>query len=89
MKNPIARYLMCAYAYYVEDSPLISDAEFDQLGTFILENYNAIDHPHKRLLTKDDLKAGTFLGRYPSMVIGAVHEYRKQMGLQIEENMVE
>lgn len=88
MKNPVAKYLMCAYAYYVEDSPLISDAEFDELAKFILENYDAIDHPHKGRLTKHDLKAGTFLGNYPPMVIGAVYSYREKNGLQIEKDMV-
>jgi len=78
MKNPIAKYLMCSYAYYKEDSPLISDQEFDDLGKFILENYDAIDHPHKHLVTKGDLEAGTYLGEYPKMVIGAVKSYRKQ-----------
>ena len=29
MKNPIAKYLMCAYAYYELDKPLIEDFEFD------------------------------------------------------------
>ena len=43
MKNPVAKYLMCAYAYYVEDDPLISDSEFDELAKFILENYDIID----------------------------------------------
>lgn len=76
MKNPIAKYLMCSYAYYVEDDPLISDEEFDQLAKFILENYNAIDHPHKSLVTKSDLEAGTFLGEYPSRIKGAVRSYR-------------
>ena len=38
MKNPIAKYLMCAYAYYELDEPLISDTEFDMLGKEILEN---------------------------------------------------
>ena len=81
MKNPIAKYLMCAYAYYVEDDPLISDAEFDELSKFILEHYNAIDHPHKHLITKEDLTAGTYLGTYPAMVIGAVKDFRKKNSL--------
>ena len=70
MKNPIAKYLMCSYAYYKEDNPLISDQEFDDL---------AIDHPHKHLVTKADLEAGTYLGEYPKMVVGAVKSYRKQI----------
>ena len=38
MKNPIAKYLMCSYAYYVEDNPLVSDDEFDQLAQCIHVN---------------------------------------------------
>ena len=77
MKNPIAKYLMCAYAYYVEDDPLISDAEFDELAKFIHKNWDAIDHPHKNLIIPNDLLAGTYLGEYPSMIPGAVKSYRK------------
>ena len=79
MKNPIAKYLMCSYAYYKEDNPLVSDQEFDDLAKFILENYDAIDHPHKHLVTKGDLEAGTYLGEYPNRVVGAVKSYRKQI----------
>jgi len=78
VKNPIAKYLMCAYAYYVEDKPLISDTEFDELAQNILLHYDAIDHPHKHLLTKVYLEAVTFLGVYPEMVKGAVKNYRKK-----------
>ena len=56
MKNPIAKYLMCSYAYYVEDRPLITDAEFDELSRYILANYDEIEHHHKYLVTKDDLE---------------------------------
>jgi len=76
MKNPIAKYLMCAYAYYVEDRPLVPDHEFDDLAKHILENYDTIEHRHKHLLTKEDLKAGSYLGEYPSIVKGAVRAYR-------------
>ena len=69
---------MCSYAYYIDDEPLISDAQFDQLAKFILENWDAIDHPHKKFVSKNDLAAGTFLGKYPSMVKGAVASYRKE-----------
>jgi len=76
MKNPIAKYLMCAYAYYVEDDALITDAEFDELGKWLLKNYDSVEHMHKHLVTKDDLRAGTYLGKYPSMVKGAVKSWR-------------
>ena len=76
MKNPIARYLMCAYAYYEQDDPLISDHAFDKLAQYILQNYDSIEHFHKHLVTKGDLKAGTYLGEYPERVKGAVRHWR-------------
>lgn len=88
MKNPIAKYLMCSYAYYVEDDPIVPDYEFDELAKFILENYDAIDHPHKKHVSKEDLAAGTFLGEYPTMIEGAVRTYRQKSGLQTYKKMV-
>ena len=79
MKNPIAKYLMCAYAYYELDNPLISDTEFDLLAKDILNNWDNIEHMHKYLLTKDMLVAGTYLGEYPNMVKGAVGNYMKEL----------
>ncbi len=78
MKNPIAKYLMCAYAYYEQNDPLITDSEFDELGKWILDNYDNVEHMHKHLVTKDDLTAGTYLGIYPAMVVGAVKDYREK-----------
>lgn len=75
MKHPVARYLMCAYAYYEMDTPLISDKEFDNLSKWLLSNYDYIEHPHKTLISKDDLNAGTYLGKYPEMVKGAVNSW--------------
>ncbi len=79
MKNPIAKYLMCSYAYYVEDRPLITDAEFDELSRYILANYDEIEHHHKLYISKGDLEAGTYLGEYPERVKGAVRSYRNEI----------
>ena len=79
MKNPIAKYLMCAYAYYELDKPLIEDFEFDALAKDILNNWDNVQHMHKHLLTKDMLVAGTYLGEYPNMVKGAVGNYMKEL----------
>ena len=81
MKNPIAKYLMCAYAYYELDNPLIEDFEFDALAKEILNNWDNIEHMHKYLLTKDMLVAGTYLGEYPNMVKGAVGNYIRENNL--------
>ena len=69
-------YLMAAYAYYIQDDPILEDHMFDRMAKKILANYEAIEHFHKHLLTKDDLRAGTFLGEYPSRVQGAVDSIR-------------
>ena len=77
MKNPIAKYLMCAFAYYQLDTNLIPDSEFNQLAKDILANYDNIEHMHKYLVTKKDLDAGTYLGEYPTIVRSATKQYIK------------
>lgn len=69
-------YIMAAYAYYIEDNPLLEDHTFDRLATKILTNWDKIEHFHKKFLTKEMLEAGTYLGQYPSRVKDAVHELR-------------
>jgi len=74
--NPVAMYLMAAYAYYQEDDPIMSDWQFDQLAVQLLEEYDKWKlHPH--LPSQDDLRAGTYLGSYPEMVKGALNAYRR------------
>ena len=75
--NPISFYLMCAYSYYVEDDNLIGDWQFDLLAKWLQENWDALEHPHKALISEDDLSAGTYLGEYPDMVKLAVNVYRR------------
>ena len=62
MKNPIAKYLMCAFAYYQLDTNLIPDSEFDQLAKDILADYDNIEHMHKHLVTKKDEEYGKPVG---------------------------
>lgn len=69
-------YLMAAYAYYVEDEPIIGDAMFDLMAKRILTHWDEIEHRHKTYLNKDMLEAGTFLGDYPPQVQGAVRDIR-------------
>jgi NAD-dependent DNA ligase len=72
-------FLMAAYAYYIEDDPILSDAQFDRLVKRMIEHWDKIEHRHKELITLENLEAGTFLGAYPEMVKGAVKQIR---GLQ-------
>ena len=69
-------YMMAAYAYYVEDDPILSDTIFDKMAKRMLELWDEIEHPHKKYLSEDMLKAGTFIGEYPSRVKGALDSVR-------------
>ena len=70
-------YLMAAYAYYVEDDPILSDSFYDRLAQKLLANWDSIEHPHKKLLSKEQLEAGTYLGEYPSRIKGALESLRE------------
>jgi len=75
MTNPVALYMMASYAYYMVDDPIMTDGEFDELAKKLLDNYDQYSsHPH--CPTRDDLRAGTYLGDYPQIVIGALEQYR-------------
>jgi NAD-dependent DNA ligase len=68
---------MAAYAYYVEDDPILTDAQYDRLVKRMISNWDKIQHRHKELISLDTLKAGSYLGEYPSIVEGAVKQVRK------------
>tara|TARA_R100001510_G_C7511164_1_gene110750 strand:+ start:232 stop:516 length:285 start_codon:yes stop_codon:yes gene_type:complete len=71
-------YLMMSYAYYEEDKPIASDSTFDKVSKLMLENWKKIKHPHKKLINLDNLKAGTYLGKYPTIVKDTVDMVRKK-----------
>lgn len=77
-QRKVSLYLMAAHAYYVEDDPVMTDHEFDTLAKELLEDYDiASKHPH--CPSKDDLRAGTYLGEYPSIVPLATRQYRQRL----------
>ena len=69
-------YLMAAYAYYKQDDPIFSDGFFDAMAKTMLERWADIEHYHKPYISKNDLKAGTYLGAYPTRVEGALRSLR-------------
>lgn len=86
-RNPnmmIPWYLMASYAYYEQDSPVLSDSMFDRLSKKLLDNWETIDHYHKDCLNKEMLIAGTFIGKYPSRVEGGLESLR---GIYYGENV--
>jgi NAD-dependent DNA ligase len=69
-------YLMAAYAYYEQDDPILSDSFFDDLAKTLLAVWDDVEHRHKPYITVDMLNAGTYVGKYPGIVEGAVKELR-------------
>jgi len=70
-------YIMAAYAYYVDDDPIMEDTLFDKMAKRILEHWDEIEHRHKSYLNKDMLVAGTYLGDYPPQIEGALQSVRE------------
>lgn len=73
-------YIMAAYAYYVDDKPLLEDNTFDRLAKKLLSSWDNVEHFHKSFLNKDMLEAGTYLGDYPTRVKDAVGALRGKHG---------
>jgi hypothetical protein len=70
-------YLMSSYLYYECETPVLSDYEFDTLARKLIDSWEEVDHPHKRLITLDDLQAGTgYAIKYPLMVKNAAIQWR-------------
>lgn len=50
---------MASWMYYQEDESVISDATFDAMAHRMLAEWDTIRHPHKGLVTREDLEAGS------------------------------
>lgn len=76
----VAWLLMASLAYYRDDAPILSDGCFDELCKGLAARWERVPHPHARLLTMEDLQAGsTFaipFGDYPAIVDGALQRLR-------------
>lgn len=77
-------YLMAAYAYYIKDAPIVSDDFFDRLAVRLRTAWETIEHPHKHLITEDDLWCGSLLlaeDKYPKEIINAaIREGERDVG---------
>ena len=70
-------YLMSSYLYYKKDQSKLSDGEFDMLCKRMLDNWKQIKHPHKNLIKKKDLEAGTgyAIRMYPTIVMSSAERW--------------
>lgn len=83
-KNPsmaVPWLLMAAYAYYHQDSPILSDQAYDALADVVVERWGEIMHHHKHLLKREELLMASTLywlaeADYPRRVVGALRDLR-------------
>lgn len=69
-------WLMASFLYYhVDVPPILSDGMFDELSVFLAERWDSISHPHKDIISRADLAAGSGYAiskdRYPAIVVNA------------------
>jgi hypothetical protein len=79
MGNKLHHYLMSSYLYYICNQSYLIDNEYDQLAKDLLMGWDAFEHPHKYLVTKEDLEAGTLYrlneSDYPNIVKSAAAQF--------------
>lgn len=62
-------YMMTSYLYYHRNYSVVTDHEYDRLCKEILAGWDRFDHPHKHLISRDDLEATTgYAIKYPTVV---------------------
>ncbi len=63
---------MSSYLYYHADAQVLSDADYNEICKRLLFEWDNISHPHKKLITRSDLEAGTgYAIKYTNMIKGA------------------
>jgi len=79
-------FLMSSYLYYRKDKAVLSDTDFDLLCKRILAEWKDIEHPHKKLVSKSALVAGTgfSIKKYPTIVMSSAEKWYSDWLLEIE-----
>ena len=82
-KGLVQKFLMASYLYYHHDISPMGDTEYDMLCKELLDNWDSVNHRHKRLLSKNDLLAGTGyaipLKKYPLIVQSAAWQWYEEI----------
>ena len=72
-------YLMSSYLYYEHDKNVLDDTQFDYLCKKLYDNWDSVEHMHKHLIDKDNLKAGSGYGiTYTNMIMSSAMSWYKQ-----------
>jgi len=72
-------YLMSSYLYYEHDKNVIDDIQFDYLCKKLYDNWDSVEHMHKHLIDKDNLKAGSGYGiTYTNLIMSSALKWYKE-----------
>lgn len=67
-----SNYMVASYLYYVLDESMFTDTEYDLICKRLWDEWENFEHQHKRLVTKEDLDAGSGfaipVNKYPKIV---------------------
>lgn len=68
-------FLMSSYAYYILDSPILSDILYDDLSKQLKQSWLWVEHRHQSFIKPDNLEAGSLYNlteeEYPTMAKSA------------------
>lgn len=81
--SPVAWWLMASYAYYRCHISLLKDETFDWLGHWIKDNWDTIQHPNKRLISRDATFTGYYIRRYPTRVMSAAWQLIDELNKEL------
>ena len=72
-------YLMSSYLYYEHDKNVIDDTQFDYLCKKLYDNWDSVEHMHKHLIDKDNLKAGSGYGiTYTNLIMSSALKWYEE-----------
>lgn len=70
--SAISFILSSSYLYYFYNRSYLSDEVFDKMCKWCYDNWEMLEHPHKYLFTRDDMRNGSVFhlkrGDYPTVV---------------------
>jgi hypothetical protein len=70
---------MSSYLYYECDKNVLDDTQFDYLCKKLYDNWDSVEHIHKHLIDKDNLKAGSGYGiAYTNMIMSSAISWYEQ-----------
>jgi len=69
LDDKVIEYVRHSYRYYVNDTPTISDGEYDTLAYELYKRYDELSDDSKRLVSNDEVFCGTYLSEYPYHLI--------------------